>query len=130
MKRALTLAISSVLIAALSLLVLRAASRQVPSNAWEPTGDLARARTGAASALLYDGRMLMTGGVDATGAVTAVVERYSPDAKRFLATPPMERPRANHSATLLPDGRVLAAGGIGSDGRALSAAARGSAWRL
>ena len=92
MKRVLAFAISSVLIAALSLLVLRAASRQVPSNAWEPTGDLARARTGAASALLYDGRMLMTGGVDATGAVTAEVERYSPDEGRFLATPPMEKP--------------------------------------
>src|SRR5437867_4000543 len=94
---------------------------QVPSNTWAPTGDMAQARAGASGVLMYDGRVLVTGGNDA-GGVTASAERYSPSAGGFLSTPPMQITRANHTSTLLLDGRVLVAGGMGADGHALSAA--------
>src|SRR5436189_147388 len=112
MKRVLAFAISSVLIAALSLLVLRAASRQVPSNAWEPTGDLARARTGAASALLYDGRIIITGGNDG-GVSLDSVEVYDPDTGVFtLSNVSLRAPRTGHAAALLYDGTLFIGGGF------------------
>jgi len=58
-------------------LELGAAASRVPSNTWAATGDLAKGRTGAASVLLYDGHLLVTGGT-APGGVTGAVERYSP----------------------------------------------------
>jgi YDG domain/Bacterial Ig-like domain (group 3)/MBG domain (YGX type)/Kelch motif len=101
-------------------LLLKAAVPSVPSNTWAPTGEMLAGRAGAASTLLYDGRVLVTGGLTSDGVATASVERYSPIAGAFLAAPPMETARANHSATLLPDGRVLVAGGVDRDGRATS----------
>jgi N-acetylneuraminic acid mutarotase len=99
--------------------LLTATVAYVPSNQWAPTGDLQQARAGAASALLYDGHILVTGGLDATGAPSATAERYSPDGGQFLATPtPMSTARANHTATLLADGRVLVAGGVSASGLA------------
>jgi hypothetical protein len=81
----------------------------------------AQPRPGASSVLLYDGRILITGGVAGSG-VSNSAERYSPTIEGFLQTPPMHAARAGHSATLLPDGCVLVAGGMGADGRALAAA--------
>ena len=121
MKRPLVLAAIVALLASTSTFLIKASAPQVPSNTWAPAGDMAKGRSGAFSVLLYDGRVLVTGGMTAAGA-TASAERYSPSAQGFLATPAMENARANHSSTLLPDGRVLVAGGVGADGRALSAA--------
>ena len=121
MKRPLVLAAIVALLASTSTFLIKASAPQVPSNTWAPAGDMAKGRSGASSVLLYDGRVLVTGGMTAAGA-TASAERYSPSAQGFLATPAMENARANHSSTLLPDGRVLVAGGVGADGRALSAA--------
>src|SRR6266508_471155 len=106
MKRAvLFVAILSTLIASYSLLV-RASLPQVPSNAWSATGDMALGRAGASAVRLADGRVLVSGGTN-EGGVTASVERYSPTAGGFLATPSMENARANHTSTMLEDGRVL-----------------------
>ena len=58
-------------------MLLKAAVPNVPANTWAPTGDMRSVRAGAASALLYDGRVLVTGGLDTTGAARATVERYS-----------------------------------------------------
>src|SRR5262245_45442205 len=114
--------ITLALLAAASVnLLLRANVPIVPSNTWAPTGELDVARAGAASTLLYDGRVLITGGTNDDG-VLASAERYSPDAQDFIAAAPMGTARANHTATLLPDGRVLAAGGIGSGGAAMASA--------
>src|SRR5262249_40353320 len=100
--------------------LLKADVPSVPSNTWAATSDLAQERAGAASALLYNGYVLVTGGTDATGAVTKTAERYSPAAQGYLATPDMPTARANHSATLLPDGRVLVAGGVDANGHAIA----------
>ena len=99
--------------------LLRANAPHVPSNTWAATGDMASGRAGASAALLWDGRVLVTGGATDEG-VSASAEQYSVSAENFFSTPPMQTPRANHTSTLLPDGRVLIAGGMGADGRALS----------
>src|SRR6266480_1707129 len=99
----------------------RATAPLVPANTWAPMSDLSVARAGASAVLLYDGRMLITGGKTDAG-VTASAERFSPNSSAFLSTPPMRQARANHTSTLLDDGRVLVAGGVGADGQALSAA--------
>jgi len=96
--------------------LLRASVPQVPSNTWAATGEMAQARAGASSVLLYDGHVLVTGGLDATGASTATAERYAPDGGTFLSTPPMAFQRANHTSTLLSDGRVLVVGGVDAGG--------------
>ena len=90
---------------------LRASVPNVPPNTWSPTGDMSQARAGASGALMYDGKVLVTGGRDGSGAVSRIAERYSPDSRLFLPTPPMTFARANHTSTLLPDGCVLVAGG-------------------
>jgi hypothetical protein len=121
MKRPVVLAAIVAVLASTTSFLLRASAPHVPSNAWASTGDMAHGRAGASSVLLYDGRVLVTGGVS-DGGVTAAAERYSSTAEAFLETAAMETARANHSSTLLPDGRVLVAGGVGADGGALSAA--------
>src|SRR6266852_4703519 len=67
----------------------RATAPQVPANTWAPSADMSVARAGAMSTLLYDGRVLVTGGLNVDGSATASVERYSPNGDMFLATPPM-----------------------------------------
>lgn len=64
-----------------------------------------------AAATLADGRVLFTGGVDGTGAVTAACEIYDPVADTFTAVANMPGPRAGHAAATLPNGRVLVVGG-------------------
>jgi hypothetical protein len=112
-------------------LIGRASVLNVPSNTWAPTGDMTVVRAGASAVLLYDGRVLVTGGLseitESTETethtylrATASGERFSPTGGSFLDTPPMQSARANHTSTLLPDGRVLVVGGVGADEIALS----------
>lgn len=70
----------------------------------------ATARVGATATALPDGRVLVTGGVDAGGVpqTTALLI----DAAATTVTPTDDDVgRAQHAAVLLPDGRVLVAGG-------------------
>jgi len=68
-----------------------------------------RALHGAAT--LNDGRLLMCGGLDGTGAVIASCEIYDPVANTFTPAAPMLGLRAGHTAATLPDGRVMVVGG-------------------
>jgi hypothetical protein len=121
MKRVLTgVAALAIAIGTFSLLG-RAAVQSVPSNAWSATADLSAARSVAASTLMYDGRVLVTGGLDGNGAATASAERYVPEGGAFLETPSMLQARAHHTSTLLPDGSVLVAGGVDGGGALASA---------
>src|SRR5438093_974514 len=117
----------------------RATAPQVPTSTWAATGDMSVGRAGASAVLMYDGRMLVTGGMTDSG-VTASAERYSPSSGGFLSTPSVAggfdgthalasvdvfnpfdstvsagaslgTARAGHSATTLLDGKVLFAGG-------------------
>ena len=64
-----------------------------------------------AAATLNDGRVLFTGGVDGTAAVTTSCEIYNPATNTFAAVAPLNGPRAGHAAATLPDGRVMVVGG-------------------
>ena len=102
----------------LSLIVVALANNcygQV-SNTWSSAGQMSQARTGAAAVLLRDGRVLITGGSDASGLPMASAEFFSPTAGAFSPAPAMNVARANHAAILLADGEVLVTGGATSGG--------------
>src|SRR5437899_1338372 len=75
---------------------------------------LQTARSGACSAPLKDGTVLITGGRGANG-TTASAQLFSAKHGASDASP-MSRPRADHACAALPDGRVLVAGGTTSGG--------------
>ena len=60
---------------------------------------------------LNDGRALVIGGADASGATLASCEIYDPATNGFAPTGSMATPRVLHAACLLADGRVMVAGG-------------------
>ena len=60
--------------------------------------------------LLFDGRVLVTGGFTGTSPQDEV-DLYDPASKIFLATAHMIDHRSNHRNVLLPNGSVLVVGG-------------------
>jgi hypothetical protein len=60
---------------------------------------------------LLDGRVLVIGGANATGATLATCELYDPATNSFSGTGTMSTPRILHAACRLADGRVMVAGG-------------------
>ncbi|MBI5852477.1 MAG: hypothetical protein HZB39_15805 [Planctomycetes bacterium] len=60
---------------------------------------------------LSDGRVLVCGGVDATGVVLASAEVFDPATNTFTPTGSMTVARAAFDGTILADGRVMVAGG-------------------
>ena len=71
---------------------------------------------GASVTLLPDGRELIIGGVDTSGASASVWIR-DPRTNAVAEVGRLSRARAWHSATMLPDGRVLIVGGLGNSGK-------------
>src|SRR5437879_827394 len=104
-------------------LLVKGTPLAAPATAtWLPAGTMAAGRSGAATALLSDGRVLVTGGCcDATGAPLATAEFFNSDGS-FSPAPPMSFARSGHTATLLQDGRVLVAGGTSLTGAATDTA--------
>lgn len=89
------------------------------TNAWTRGTDIPSPREHHASALLPDGRILVTGGED-TGFIyadefpnTASTALYDPPTDTWSRPAPLREPRTHHTATTLPDGRVLTVGGYG-----------------
>lgn len=79
---------------------------------------LGLARSGHTATRLQDGRLLVTGGVERTGA-SARDDAFLLDPTTFVATPVSGRmhvARTGHTATLLPSGKVLLLGGTRVDG--------------
>ena len=76
---------------------------------WLSAGSMSEARTSAASALLEDGRILITGGDNGSGPVASA--EFFDTTGSFVTAPPMSMGRKSHSATVLADGRILVAGG-------------------
>jgi len=80
--------------------------------------DLRSERRGHTATLLSDGRVLIVGGLDQTGAFVADSEIFDPASATgpTLSAPPLGTARADHTATLLANGRVLVVGGRSADG--------------
>ncbi len=82
------------------------------TNSWSIAGYLRTLRiTGDPTlTLLPSGKVLVAGGVDASGAALASAELFDPAKGASAFTAPMTFPRVGHSAVLLPTGKVLVAG--------------------
>ena len=76
-------------------------------------------RSGHTATRLSDGRVLVAGGANGTGALNES-EIYDPVSATFSTAGNMGTARADHSATLLADGRVLIAGGRNGGGAVAS----------
>src|SRR6201994_2200406 len=112
-----------VLLVICGTVLTRGITSQIPTGTWAPAGNgthLSAPRAGAAAVQLQDGRLLITGGDDGSGAV-ANADIYDTSGN-FLAAAPMNAARSQHTATVLPDGTVLVAGGVGSRGASISSA--------
>jgi large repetitive protein len=72
------------------------------------------ARGGHRATLLGNGKVVLTGGIDASGTPLATAELYDPMAGKFSAAATMNAARYNHVAVILNDGTVLVVGGTGS----------------
>ena len=117
---------------AVSLLVLLFVSSTVfikgitppsPTGTWAAAGNglnLSSPKSGAAAVQFQDGRILITGGDNGSGAL-ATADIYDTQGN-FSAAASMNVARSQHTATLLQDGTVLVAGGVGSSGSAISSA--------
>jgi hypothetical protein len=81
----------------------------------QSSSSMATERRGHTATRLQDGRVLIVGGENSTGALNGT-EVFDPAAGTFAAAGNMSAARADHSATLLADGRVLIAGGRNSAG--------------
>jgi MBG domain (YGX type)/Galactose oxidase, central domain len=113
-----TVVVAAVLVSC-AYATLRGQMPQVANGAWQPAGSLGSVRAGAASALLSDGSMLVTGGADANGSL-ATSELFGTNGT-FSAVASMNAARADHTAVTLADGRVLVVGGRDASGALLGA---------
>lgn len=88
-------------------------------RSWLQSGLLNTARTGAAAAVLADGRILVAGGlyIDRTGQSDLdSSELWDPASGSWSSTGPLAGTRVDASAATLADGRVLVVGGVASNG--------------
>jgi len=86
---------------------------QTRAPAWTATGGMTAARTRHTATLLLDGKVLVVGGSNGSGAL-ASAELYDPMDGSWTSAGNMIRGRVDHTATLLRDGRVLVVGGMGT----------------
>lgn len=96
------------------------------ARSWSEFGPLNTARTGAASAVLADGRVLVAGGlsIDVAGQRDLdSSEVWDPASGTWSPTSPLAGTRLNASAVTLADGRVLVVGGVANNGDEIQLAA-------
>src|ERR1700739_2029786 len=95
-------------------LLLRAALPTVATGTWGAAGDMATGRSGACTALLSDGRLLISGCADVNGP-TGTADLFSTTGS-WSAAAKMSSARSHQSCAVLQDGHVLVAGGTSSNG--------------
>ena len=87
------------------------------TNRLGPFGSMLTPRKNPGATVLYDGTVLITGGIDAFGNYLATTEILDPVAGQSTPGPALATARASHQSLLLPNnGQVLLIGGSGSDG--------------
>ena len=114
-----TIVVAALLVSCACTGTVRGQMPPVANGAWQPAGSLGSVRAGAASALLSDGSVLVTGGADANGSL-ATSELFGTNGT-FFAVASMNAARADHTAVTLADGRVLVVGGRDASGALLGA---------
>lgn len=90
------------------------------SGNFTKTGALNIARSQHLAALLSDGRVLVVGGVVASGGYTTAAEIYDPSAGTFAETADLPDPVLWEHAVTLNNGKVLLVGGRDSAGASIS----------
>ncbi len=113
MRRTAKVVVSALLVFGFAFL-LRASIPHVPTGTWQAGNPMAVARSGAASVLLSNGNVLITGGDSPTGTLNTA--EVMSNAGIFSSVAQMQSPRSGHTATTLQDGRLLITGGITTTG--------------
>src|SRR5579862_415925 len=98
-----------------ALVIFSASDAMAQQGTFVPTGSMNVSRGFASATLLSDGKVLIAGGSDDTGAPLISAEIYDPATGQFTLTGNMTVARSGHSGTLLGNGKVLIAGGDGPD---------------
>jgi len=80
------------------------------------TGLLSHGRASHTATLLQNGKVLIAGGGETSGASIASSELFDPTSGVFTDTGSLRNARYFHTATLLPNGKVLIIGGDGAPG--------------
>ena len=93
------------------LLAAIGATIVIRADSFTPTDRMLAARSGHQATLLTDGKVLVSGGSDDSGAAIRRAELFNPVTRTWTETGPNVVARLDHVATLLQDGRVLVAGG-------------------
>jgi N-acetylneuraminic acid mutarotase len=92
------------------------------SGTWRAAGSLLQQRdNGQTATLLPDGTVLVAGGQDSGGTITAETEIFHPADSTWAKGPPMGVARLGHTAVRLDDGRVLVIGGLSAFGTPVNA---------
>ena len=94
----------------------------VVAHGFKFTGLMTANRLYSDAALLQDGTVLVTGGLDPNAGVLSSADLYDPASRTFSATGKMATTRSCHTATSLKDGRVLVVGGFDGNGGELATA--------
>src|SRR5712692_4539109 len=114
MQRSTRLVISLAAAIGVGLLLLKGAREPDPTGTWIAAGTMTSSRGGACSALLPDGRVLVSGGTSLAGDL-ASAEMFTAEGS-FSAVAPMAYARSQHTCMAFEDGRVLVAGGSSNGG--------------
>ncbi len=94
---------------------------QVPTGTWTAAGGFAELPRDAASAVLPDGKLVVSGGSGVDGQPSAAIAIYDPSSATWQHAGQMSVARAGHTVTALRDGRLLFAGGRTAQGLSSSA---------
>ena len=87
------------------------------TNLLAPAGSLLTARKNLAASALYDGTVLISGGIDAAGNYLATTEIFDPATGSSSQGPALGSARASHQSVLLTNnGQVLLIGGTNAEG--------------
>src|SRR5690348_14826274 len=89
--------------------ILKATLPPITIGNWTGTASLTQPRSGAATVLMKDGRILFTGGDGGSGAVQSA-DFFNADGSVSSAGA-MNVARSHHFAVVMNDGRVLVGGG-------------------